>query len=456
MAENQSKSKILRGKMIGFMYLIFIVLALIYIPSDFIDSIRFLNTSLENSSLQVGKANEFNLNFIKSALLSDTLIDASEEITKLENIHTLSLKSYNALEILKSDVYKNSGGINSFGYFKNARESQFTDEIFFDNKEAEHVRKILEQFKIEIVDETYGITKHYLDSLLPTSNVITTASGKEKSWEKFYFHKMPLIVTMSIVSKFQNDIRSLEATLTTAIVDEIREKYDIEFVDIKKKEEELQKKLKNDSLKKPQEKKKEEEKEKKKPEFFQEAHIENTDLIVLYIGVYNPLKIYHPKAPTLNISATISQGDIIKKDSLFYAKVDKPGIVEISAFSQNTLIAKRKFEVKNLPVPSVVLGDRNGGKISSKIFKVQKSLNINTEIVSAQGKYSIKTFSLTRINAEGEIQKSEENKGAFLNSITADLINQSQRGDLYIFDDIEAEGPDGTILSLASLVYKIN
>lgn len=46
MEEENHDRKVLRNKMVSFMYLIFIVLAFLYIPSDFIDTVKDIDTSL--------------------------------------------------------------------------------------------------------------------------------------------------------------------------------------------------------------------------------------------------------------------------------------------------------------------------------------------------------------------------------------------------------------------------
>ena len=89
MAEQENKGKVLRQKMIGFMYLIFIVLTIIYIPSDFIDSISSINTSLEKTAQKIDKMNGYSLSLIESALENDTSINVDEEMNKLKNLKLL-------------------------------------------------------------------------------------------------------------------------------------------------------------------------------------------------------------------------------------------------------------------------------------------------------------------------------------------------------------------------------
>ncbi len=177
---------------------------------------------------------------------------------------------------------------------------------------------------------------------------------------------------------------------------------------------------------------------------------------VLYLDINNPIKIYHPRFRNSDIIAEVSKGEIFKRDSLYYARVNNEGMVVVNAYSKDkTLLATQEFMVKNLPEPSAFIAERKGGNISSKIFKIQKNLDVYNEILENNDGYTVKNFSLLRISTNSEIQKSKNNHGAYFNASTREIIDKAQRGDLFIFDNIEVEIPGGNLIKIASLVFTV-
>ena len=453
MAEQENKGKVLRQKMIGFMYLIFIVLTIIYIPSDFIDSISSINTSLEKTAQKIDKMNGYSLSLIESALENDTSINVDEEMNKLKNINSITNAIFLEIERAKDSVINVAGGFQENGFYENASASQYTDELFYDQGLASNIKNRLIRFKSAVKNAEIEINHAYLDSIIPTDALIVGSDDKANTWEAFYFKKKPLAVAVSLLSKFQSDLRSVELMLTESHIRDITERYKLILIDTTKIEDDtlIDKKVFEELLRKAQEPKAKP--EQKRPP--QQAKIENTDLAVLYIGVYNPLQIAHPKVGYNVLTAEISEGEIYKKDSTFYAKVNKPGVVEIKVIAQGNESGVKQFNAKFLPKPSLTVADRDGGKIASKIFRVQKKVDVLSEVKTAKDEYQVKSFSLMKISSDGKILKSGVNNGAFFNSSTIDLIKTSERNDRYIFEDIEVEGPDGKKISLSSLMFKV-
>ncbi|HET6243414.1 MAG: hypothetical protein H0V01_00780 [Bacteroidetes bacterium] len=436
---NNSDRKALRNKMVGFMYLIFIVLAFLYIPSDFIDTIRDVNTSFEKSSKEMNSMKNYNFLLIKAGLKADSTINNKIIAIDFKRISVLSDSICNQLEFIKQRVLDVSGGINKYGFLKNAKDNQFTDEIMLEQGVAKKIHTMLHNFKTHINNAGTSINPVLLDSILPTDEFVNTSTGKSQTWEKFYFYKMPLTVSIALIAKFQNDVKQIEFMAMEEYLFNLKENYELTLIPKNKKTEE-NKTLKNN------------------PKILDpEAYIKNPGFNILYVDVDNPLKIYHPGFGNSDIIAEVSKGEIFKKDSLFYLRVNNEGIVVVTAFSKENkkLLAKQEFLVKNLPEPSAFIAERKGGNISSKIFKLQKHIEVQNEISDNKDGYMVKNFSLIRISASSEMQKSKNNHGSFFNSSTRDLIDGAQRGDIFIFDNIEVEIPGGSIKKVSSIVFTV-
>src|SRR3970040_138599 len=75
-----TKAKALRQKVVNLMYLVFIVLAFIYVPSDFIDTMKDVNTSLEEANRDIKSMNYFNVRILEAIEKSDTTKQPANDI----------------------------------------------------------------------------------------------------------------------------------------------------------------------------------------------------------------------------------------------------------------------------------------------------------------------------------------------------------------------------------------
>jgi hypothetical protein len=435
--DENSARKALRNKMVSFMYLIFIVLAFIYIPSDFIDTIRDINSSLSQSSQKIEEAKSLSQIILSAGQKKDSAHFNALQAELVEiTIKADSIVFF--IEGLKIRLYEKAGGTTQHGFLKYAKDNQYTDEIFFTEEKGLVIKNLLKDYKQTVSSGNVGISPVYLDSILPTPDSLNNSVGKLLPWEKFYFYKMPLSVTLTLLNKFQNDIRRIELLAYNSLYQTIDEKYNITL------SEKNQPKIV-----------KEEPKDIKS--FNGEAYIKNTDQFSIFTDINNVLKIYHPKVKSSEMKVEISNGEIYLKDSLFYCRVPKSGAVEIKAFSADgqILLISQKFVARRLPDPTPYFADRKGGSISSKIFKIQKNIEVKSEI-NENEVFTVKSFSMTKINTRtNEFIKSESNPGAFFNAGTRNMIDNCQRGDVFIFDNIEIESPGGTVKIISPMVFTV-
>jgi len=439
MEEENRDRKILRNKMVSFMYLIFIVLAFIYIPADFVDTIKDIDTSLSLSSSEINQAKNYKQLMIKAGLAADTLNQLNTKSTNFQKISKLTDSVCHELDVVRKQILSVSGGLNEYGYLKYAKDNQFTDKIMLEEGSAAKMRNMLIQYKELVSKNTSSISKATLDSILPTSPIIKTSKGKDIEWEKFYFHKMPLTVSVALVSKFENDVKAIESIAMNEYLKKLQEKYNLQLVDKNIKKEEP----------KPV--------EEKKPETVSaEAFIRGDDYNTLYKDLNNKIAVYHPNIPSNAMNLTATNGEIFRKGDAFYLRLRDEGFVQVNAYSGTNLIITQKFIVKTLPDPFVYVADRRGGKVSHKIMKAQKSLVVKNDFVKAEMDYKIKGFSVMRIGAaDSQISKVEANKGDFFNSAAKELIEKAEKGDTYIFDNIEIETPYGTTLKVSPSIFTI-
>lgn len=182
---------------------------------------------------------------------------------------------------------------------------------------------------------------------------------------------------------------------------------------------------------------------------------------VLYLGLNNPLNVYHPEFKPDKYRVSINNGNVIKGDDGYYARVNNQGyatvVLEVPDGKGNyKKVAEEIFKVKELPTPEVVLYNQIGGGMASRIFKMQKGLEIDAKNLEIDSKFRVVEYKVTYVNANGLGIFSESVKGSYFSGKSKELIELAQPGDMYIFDNIYIKGPDGKNKKVDPIVFKIN
>lgn len=205
----ESSSKKLRQKAISLLYLLFIALVFIYVPSDFLDSINEANRSFEHTEDELKDLKKAKYQMFETPGVSigmGNLVDSF----KYKRISSLTDSLIGDIENLKNFLLERTGGLNKYGYPAKSKEFDVTDQLLLNTSRASDLKAAIENYKTSVRPYLLDAQKPLLDSLLPIKNRILNSKGNFISWEKFYFRKAPLSVTLMMLSKFQSEARMLE------------------------------------------------------------------------------------------------------------------------------------------------------------------------------------------------------------------------------------------------------
>ncbi|MGB0432440.1 MAG: hypothetical protein ACPGLV_18335, partial [Bacteroidia bacterium] len=209
MSEDVSNSGKLRQKAISLLYLLFIALVFIYVPSDFLDSINDTNRSFEQTSAQLAslKSKKFIMfEKVGGKVSFKNLTDSF----KYRLISEISDSAFNRIERLKSFLINETGGLDKYGYPAKSKEFDLVDHLMLNTNRAKNLKNWIQEYKNSIRPYLNDGQEGLLDSILVVKEEIQTSKGKFISWEKFYFKKTPLSVTQMMLSKFQSEVRLVE------------------------------------------------------------------------------------------------------------------------------------------------------------------------------------------------------------------------------------------------------
>lgn len=193
-----------------------------------------------------------------------------------------------------------------------------------------------------------------------------------------------------------------------------------------------------------------------------EPIIQNTKLPTIYIGIDNPLKIKITEYSTKdNLIATISNGFIIRKGDIFYARVNKKGIVKAEVFANmpygKVKIAEQQFAVRELQKPIPFINNTfNGDEIDENDLKDFKRISLKTDEYLVNEEVYVAEFDFMKIfSKENTALKPIKNIGSSFNSAIYKIIKNSKSGDILIFTNIKTKSSLGTEANVSSLTIKI-
>jgi gliding motility-associated protein GldM len=263
----------------------------------------------------------------------------------------------------------------------------------------------------------------------------------------------------NIIDSFQFNNGVGEIRLKTDQIGEFKIKGFIRFRYPEKKEDKVAKDTK--TLESPQERIEDKKFELNYKVINSQPYISQKEYNVLYLGINNPLNVFHPEYPPDQYRVSINNGRIIIGQDGYYARVNNLGyatvVLEVpDGRGGYKKVAEEIFKVKELPTPEVVLYNQVGGTMPSKIFKLQKGLEIDAKNLEIDTKFRIVEYTITYINGSGLGIFTEPVKGSYFSGKSRELIDLAQPGDIYVFDNIYIKGPDGRNKKVDPIVFKIN
>lgn len=449
--QSNEKRKRLRQKMINLMYLIFIVLAFIYIPTDFIDNVREIDHSLQTSDKQINKMRSMCWDIIQIPAKFDSAFTASN-VAEYQRFLESADKAYKSIDLIKENLLKAaSSGYTANGFLLKPTEFQKSETYFLDDANvAMGLRNILLDFHAEIKTLPSYVGDSVFKAYINIDSVIVNSSGKVKSWENFHFKKTPITVSVALMSKFRSDVAKIEAQTIQTFIERISEQY-VLGVKAKKPIDEAELKKIDDMQK---------EVASFKTNSF--PSIEKKEFESLYLGLKNPLRISHPRYKMSDMVAEITNGEIhAYKDSVFYATPVNPGPVEVRIYNRlgnvkgASLLISKKFIAREMPTPNAYLADRISGTISAKILSVQNSIELKNSDLRAAESFTVKQYSVLKVSKDGNIQQSPNNSGPSFNANTRQVLDAARSGDVLLFDNIKVVGPNGSVVNIPSLVLNV-
>jgi gliding motility-associated protein GldM len=223
-----------RQKLIGMMYLVLMAMLAINVSVDVLDAFVVVDRSLTKTTENFSQQNEntyreFAKRFVENPVRVKPWKDMADQVKHRAD------SLFNYIQELKKEIVISSEGsdskaIDAEGNIlgdlikskedKNAPAAIMLKEM---NPVATQLRLAIEEYReflLSLVDERDTGVRHSIESNLDTSPP-PPKEGATISWERSQFYYMPLIASVTLMSKMQADVRNAEADVITYLINQI-------------------------------------------------------------------------------------------------------------------------------------------------------------------------------------------------------------------------------------------
>jgi gliding motility-associated protein GldM len=165
---------------------------------------------------------------------------------------------------------------------------------------------------------------------------------------------------------------------------------------------------------------------------------------VLYVGLDNPISVGGGSGTNAaNLRVSISQGSISGSGGKYIAKVTTPGTAKVT-INDGKQSTSFDFRVKSVPTPTAMVGASRGGRMRVNEFKAQAGVRAELENFVFEGvKFTVVEYTMTFTGAGYPEFMHKAVSGNSFNAVRS-LIERARPGSTITIDEIRASGPGGT------------
>ncbi|MBO9200261.1 MULTISPECIES: type IX secretion system motor protein PorM/GldM [Niastella] len=495
-----------RQKMINMMYLVLTALLALNVSSEILNAFVTVNGSITKSNDLITDKNKLTYESFAEKLKDPTTHAQAEAwAPKAEEAKKLSADLFAYIEALKADLEKAAGTHENHQTGKqeiNADNLDAAIRIMDKEGKGAELYKKLGAYKTQMLALVDPSEKAHFENALPIDLTVPASKSGNKygndinGWIQSYYHMTPAIAALTILSKFQNDVKNSEAQVVDYLhskigtVKLIYNKFQViatantnyampgdpveitagvgAFSDAAKPKitingQSMPITAEGTALFKTTASGTGDHPvnvviEFQKPDGTTErvnktikytvgvpsgASVFLEKMNVLYIGVDNPLTVSGGSVGAEKTRVTFADGSITKGAGGHYtAKPSKPGMSEIVVNADGKTF-KFPMRLKYLPPPAAFIGGKKGGSIASAELKAIGAVIAKLEESDFEAPYKVLSYKVGAVGGPIQLYQEFPNDNNRWSGQAAALISRCGPGTRVFFDQIQVVGPDG-------------
>ncbi len=509
-----------RQLMINLMYLVLTALLALNVSSEILHAFKVINRSVTSSNAAIVDKNQQ----VYAAFDENEKQKGQEERIKPFNDKAKQIRkdadaAVKFLEEWKEKVVARAGGRDEKGEIEKEDDIDASTFLLVEQKGGDEIKKTLEDLRtkmLSVVSEKDA--KANLEKNLPIKieEPEKSENNPQASWSFGYFNNMPTVAAVTLLAKFQNDIRNSEAAIINQLIAEagnIQVKFDeMAAIAVPKNSYVLAgQKVEANIMLAAYNKAVQPQvvssggggritkvengvaiwetmaagaglqtvkgtvsidlggRVETRPYEFQYmvgstgASIQLDKMNVMYIGVENPVTVSAAGYSLQDVSLVIADASVVPtagKLGHYEVRVEKPGerIAKIIAKTAtgSTEVGTMPIRVKFIPDPVAKIGGKSSGSMPTSSFRAQAGIAAVLDNFDFQAKYIVQSYEFSMLPKRGDLVGPYKVAGYRLvpsgNSSMDDAIKRIKPGDKLFFDEIVAVGPDKRPRKLNSVI----
>jgi gliding motility-associated protein GldM len=497
-----------RQKMINMMYLVLTALLALNVSSEILNAFKTVNNSLEKTNEVVSASTNQVMTSLKEKLADPgTREKAMIWYPKAEKVQASAKGLYDYIDGLKKNIMTSAKYDPASGKDKGVDNLEVSTRIMVDKGEGKTLKNRLEEFKKLIMADP-ELAKNFANSLSINTDMPRTKNKSNRTWEAAYFHMVPTVAALTILSKFQNDVKTSENNVVTFCHEQVGKVVyrqdavaalalanstnllpgqDLEItagvggfskavnpiITIGGQTVQLgadgaaHQTLKVSGLGahsvpvviRYTDQDGKVQTIEKKIEYSvgqSNAAVQLDKMNVLFIGVDNPVTVSGSgSSDRLKVGISGGGGSLSRTNTGYIARVNEvTDNCIISITTPDGKVTPVKFRVRTIPDPTPMVGAVGSGDMAAGVFKSQAGVRAILKDFFYETQFNVTSFRITADGGGFEDIAEANNTGAAWNE-ARNIISKCRPGTFITIEDIYAVGPDNRRRKLTPLIYNL-
>lgn len=201
-----------RQKMINIMYLVLTAILALNVSAEILEAFKTVDKSLQNSSANLSNANNTLYESLAKEKTEDKYKDqANIWQPKAEQAKTLSAEIVAYIDGLKTTLKTNADLVTKPDGTESFKEDNLeaSTRLFEKNKKGDELKAKLDEYKANMLKIDTSFAQKFGGNFPVNTDPITTKTGV-KDFTQGYFHMTPTVAALTMLSKFQNNVKNAE------------------------------------------------------------------------------------------------------------------------------------------------------------------------------------------------------------------------------------------------------
>lgn len=501
------------------MYLVLTALLALNVSNEILHAFKVINESILKSNASIESKNKDMYD----------LIDANEKMAgKYDRVHPYKVradqvkeeteKMIKYLDNWKERIITEAGGRNEQGEIRREDDINATTLLLVERNGGDTLKGKLQALRDFFVSKVDANDQKVVDPLIPLKidKPKPSDNNPQGDWKVAYFHSMPTVAALTLIAKFQNDIRNSEAVIVNKLFDEAHSteiKFDaMQAIAVpktsyalagQKVEASIMLAAYNKTLQptvtassgkvnpakdgvaswetvatgvglqtvKGQVSLNVGDHTETRPYEFQYmvgstgASMQLDKMNVFYIGVPNPVTVSAAGYSIQDVTLNIPGATVTAKDPGHYdVTVSQQGKITADIMANDRAaggvkkVGSMEVRVKFIPDPIAEVGGKNSGGIRTDIFKAQLGVSATLKGFDFDARFQVTSFTFAMLPKRGEYVGPFNVTGPLFktNSQVTQAIERARPGDKIFIEEIKAIGPDKRQRALSPILLSLN